>query len=34
MNKHYWGLWAILATALLLFVAMSFKTDGFRGGNM
>lgn len=34
MNKHYWGLWAILATALLLFVALSFKTDGFRVGNL
>lgn len=29
MNKHYWGLWALLLTALLLFVALSFKTDGF-----
>lgn len=34
MNKHYWGLWALLLTALLLFVALSFKTDGFRIGGL
>lgn len=34
MNKHYWGLWALLLTALLFFVALSFKTDGFRIGSL
>ena len=34
MNKHYWGLWTLLLTALLLFVVLSFKTDGFRIGSM
>jgi lysophospholipase L1-like esterase len=34
MNKHYWGLWTLLLTALLLFVVLSFKTDGFRIGGL
>ena len=34
MNKHYWGLWALLCVALLFFVVLSFKTDGFRIGGL
>lgn len=34
MNKHYWGLWTLLLTALLFFVALSFKTDGFSIGGL
>ena len=34
MNKHYWGLWALLLVALLFFVALSFKTDGFNIGGL
>ena len=34
MNKHYWGLWTLLLASLLLFVALSFKTDGFSIGGM
>jgi lysophospholipase L1-like esterase len=28
MNKHYWGLWSLLALALALFAAMSYWPDG------
>ena len=34
MNKDYWGLWALLLAALLFFVALSFKTDGFSIGGL
>ena len=34
MNKHYWGLWTLLCVALLFFVALSFKIDGFRIGGL
>ena len=34
MNKDYWGLWALLCVALLFFVVLSFKTDGFRIGGL
>ncbi len=30
MNKHYWGLWSLLLTALIFFLVLSFKTDGFK----
>ena len=34
MNKDYWGLWTLLCVALLFFVVLSFKTDGFRIGGL
>ena len=34
MNKHYWGLWTLLLAALLFFVLLSFKTDGFNIGGL
>ena len=34
MNKDYWGLWTLLLVALLFFVALSFKTDGFNIGGL
>ncbi|MBR5169600.1 MAG: hypothetical protein IKW85_03440 [Muribaculaceae bacterium] len=32
MNKPYWGLWSLLAIALLFFVALSYWQDGIRIG--
>lgn len=32
MNKPYWGLWALLLTALLFFVVLSYWQDGIRVG--
>lgn len=34
MNKSYWGLWALLLAALVLFAALSVKSDGLRLGNV
>ena len=34
MNKHYWGLWALLATALAFFAVLSFWPDGIRVGGV
>ena len=34
MNKHYWGLWALLLAALLFFVVLSFWQDGFNVGGL
>ena len=33
MNKPYWGLWALLLTALIFFVVLSYWQDGIRIGN-
>ena len=32
MNKHYWGLWALLATAFVIFAVLSLWPDGIRVG--
>lgn len=34
MNKHYWGLWALLLIAFAIFAAMSFFPDGINIGGL
>lgn len=34
MNKHYWGLWALLLASLLFFAVLSLWQDGFNVGGL